>query len=978
MVARLTFAGIVVAAIITAYILGHFDAKPKEQIAKKQVDNTSDTAAVITSPNDTKSYSYYMLDNGLQVLLISDPKTDKASAALDINIGSTSDPKTHLGLAHFLEHMLFLGTEPYPTAGEYQAFISKHGGSHNAFTAPEHTNYFFDIDPNYLKPALDRFAPFFISPLFSSEYVDRERNAVHSEYQARIKSDARRSYYAIKQVQNPEHPSSKFATGSLETLKDSEQQSLRDALITFYKTHYSANIMSLVVLGKEPLSELQSWVDPLFKAIPNHNASPLETDQPLFSAGQLPADMHIEPIKDNKQLSLSFPIPSMRAHSQQKPANYLAFYFGHEGEGSLLSYFKQKNWADSLSAGLSADNKDSAVISINIALSDEGFQHIDDITGAIFQYANLLHKQGVSEVRFNEQAKLLNMDFQFQEPMNPINYTSSLAGNLHRFDASNVVNGFYLMNNYDEKLIQGVLDYITPQNMLRVITAPGVETDKVEPWFGTPYKVTSINDSKTKAWIANNSVNDSALFLPKENPFIPEDFGLIKTDNTTTTPSIIKQTENIEVWHLSHTQFNVPKANFFVAMHSPEAQKSAQHYVMTQLFVALANDKLSAFSYPALVAGLNYKLSSSKRGFSLQISGYSDKQQTLLEEILSTVSTLKIQPKRFTVFKAELKRQLANTKKDTPYSQTISQLMKTLVNPSWQTDELLDALHPVTAEQLQTFSQKLLADTRLTVLGVGNISQEKTLQMAESSTEALLKGKTPTVKRSQVYKLAAGESVFLEVEIDHNDSALTLYYQGDEANFAMRARYGLLGHILASPYYEDLRTEQQLGYIVSAGPMPILDTPGLGFIVQSPVATPNKLIKVSEDFLQHYYKKLQQLSPDEFEKQKQGLISRLLEKPKNLAALSARLWGDLDKDQPIFDSRQQIADLVSEIALNEFITFYEQELLSANKSRLATVHRGMALSDEEKSGTDTLVAPQWKQLQSPDEFSKNRPLYPSN
>ena len=135
----------------------------------------------ISSPNDTKKYSYLELDNGLRTLLISDKTADHAAASLDVHAGSLQDPKKRAGLAHFLEHMLFLGTETYPTAGDYQSFISQHGGSHNAFTAAEHTNYFFQIDASQLEGALDRFSRFFHEPLFTEEYVQREKNAVNSE-----------------------------------------------------------------------------------------------------------------------------------------------------------------------------------------------------------------------------------------------------------------------------------------------------------------------------------------------------------------------------------------------------------------------------------------------------------------------------------------------------------------------------------------------------------------------------------------------------------------------------------------------------------------------------------------------------------------------------------------------------------------------------------------------------------------------------
>mgnify|MGYP001072999397 CR=1 FL=1 len=117
---------------------------------------------IITSANDNREYRHIRLANKMDVLLISDPTADKAAASLDVYIGSYQNPQDRAGLVHFLEHMLFLGTKKYPEPGEYQSFISEHGGSHNAGTGLEDTNYFFDIDAAYLEPALDRFAQFLV------------------------------------------------------------------------------------------------------------------------------------------------------------------------------------------------------------------------------------------------------------------------------------------------------------------------------------------------------------------------------------------------------------------------------------------------------------------------------------------------------------------------------------------------------------------------------------------------------------------------------------------------------------------------------------------------------------------------------------------------------------------------------------------------------------------------------------------------
>jgi len=179
-------------------------------------------AEVIKSPGDHRQYKALTLSNELQVLLVSDDQAKKSAASLDINIGSGSNPKDRAGLAHFLEHMLFLGTEKYPNAAEYKQF----------------------------EQALDRFAQFFIAPLFNEELVTRERQAVESEYSLNLKNDGRRQFAARRRAYNPEHPAAGFSVGSQETLGDRSDSKIRDELIAFYEKHYSSNIMRLVLVAR--------------------------------------------------------------------------------------------------------------------------------------------------------------------------------------------------------------------------------------------------------------------------------------------------------------------------------------------------------------------------------------------------------------------------------------------------------------------------------------------------------------------------------------------------------------------------------------------------------------------------------------------------------------------------------------------------------------------------------------------------------
>ncbi|MFQ5938235.1 MAG: insulinase family protein, partial [Acidiferrobacterales bacterium] len=475
---------------------------------------------VVKSPNDKRDYESFVLPNQLKVVIISDPSTDKAAAALDVFVGSGSNPERWPGLAHFLEHMLFLGTKKYPQANEYQAFISQHGGRHNAYTAYEHTNYFFDVDKDYLEPALDRFAQFFIAPLFTPQYVDRERKAVDSEYQARIKSDGMRVLYAWKAVTNPENPFSHFDIGSLDTLTDHDDRKLRDALIDFYERHYSANIMALVVLGKESLPTLKQWVTEKFGAVKNIGARPLRTSASLFVPGTLPARLNVVSLKDRRGLTLSFPIPPVIEHYRSKPTHYIANLLGHEGKGSLLSLLKGKGWVDTLSAGLGVNNMNNATFDISMSLTKAGMQHIPEIVPYVFQYIELIRNRGIAEWLFDEQRRLAEISFRFQEKRTAFRYASGLASNLQVYPAIEVIRGPYEMEQYDPALIRRYLEKLRPDNALITVNAKGLATNTTEPWFNATYEISHIQTGTIRRW--QTAAVDPILAIPKPNIFLPD------------------------------------------------------------------------------------------------------------------------------------------------------------------------------------------------------------------------------------------------------------------------------------------------------------------------------------------------------------------------------------------------------------------------------------------------------------------------
>jgi insulysin len=180
------------------------------------VPSTDGAYAPVQSPNDSRAYRLLTLDNGLKALLISDVDTPKAAASLDVHVGSGDNPEGRGGLAHFLEHMLFLGTEntriPPSTSASSQS-TEAHATPIPSF---EHTNYFFDVDAQ----APPRCAGPLRAVLHRTEIRCPLRRARAQRRGGGVPDGAqqrpRRGLDVLQATMNPDHPFSQFAVGSLE------------------------------------------------------------------------------------------------------------------------------------------------------------------------------------------------------------------------------------------------------------------------------------------------------------------------------------------------------------------------------------------------------------------------------------------------------------------------------------------------------------------------------------------------------------------------------------------------------------------------------------------------------------------------------------------------------------------------------------------------------------------------------------------
>uniref|UniRef100_A0A158P677 Insulin-degrading enzyme n=1 Tax=Angiostrongylus cantonensis TaxID=6313 RepID=A0A158P677_ANGCA len=884
---------------------------------------------IVKSPEDQREFRGLELTNGLKVFLVSDRTTDKSAAALDVNAGHLMDPWELPGTAHFCEHMLFLGTDKYPSENEYSKFISAHGGSTNAYTAADHTNYHFDVKPDQLQGALDRFVQFFLAPQFTESATEREVCAVDSEHSNNLKNDGWRRLQVERFLSKPGHDYGKFGTGNKKTLmEDAREKGIepREALLTFHKKWYSSNIMSLCIVGSESLDEMESYLGTLgFDAIENKNITPKEWLDSPYGKEQLAK--RIVPIKDSRSLMVRFPIPDLQAEYKSNPAHYISHLLGHEGKGSLLSELKRLGWVSSLTAGET---------NLSCLYVTDGIDHTEDIVALVFSYIGLIKRTGAMAWIQEELKELGELRFRFKDKENPMSLATKIASELKHVPFEDILSWRYLLDYYEflERIME-IIDMLSPENMFYTVTArqfAGQPCNIEEPVYGTEMSIKGIDEVMMKRFKSAQEIFHPALHIPEKNEYIPCKLELkqrevIKSDH----PRVIYDDEWCRIWFKQDDEYKLPKMVTHLLIQEQPCYRRC-----------FCGDALTEEVYNAELAGLkchlelgtygaNIKVSREQRPqeafIYLRVTGYDEKQPLFVEHIVRQMSDFKPDPLRFEVLFDTIKRALENFAHSQPYTLSQHYIQMLLSDKFWSKEQLLAVCMDV--HEVEMFGKEMLRAFHIELFVHGNATEKEAMSLGHKMAEILRSStKSRPLFRNEYaplreHALENGDSyVYRHFQDTHEVSCVEVLYQAGVQTTRENALVELLVQLLREPAFNQLRTVEQLGYIVWTGPRLTSGTLALQLIVQGPTC-PDHILNRMEAFLENTREDIVSMSDEEFEQQKTGLITRLLEKPKTLGARSRRFWNEIQCRQYDFDRNFAEVEVLRAVGKEELLEYFD-------------------------------------------------------
>jgi len=874
------------------------------------------------------------LPNKLEVLLVHDTRFKKSSAAMAVMVGSLADPTNAPGMAHYLEHMLFLGTKSFPKPAEYSTFMHTNGGWDNAYTADEITDFFFEVDNSVMEGAMNRFSRFFVEPLFDENFLDREKNAVNSEFEKNLKSDMWRLNRFESTLAKPGHPFGKFTIGNSKTLAPIK----RADVIAFYRQYYSSNNMKLVVMSAQPMESLIAWTHKYFGDVPNFGAQRPQYDD-FYDDPQMKDRLHfVKAVENSEQLIVSFNIPDDRSYWASKPLEILSTIIGHECKGSLLSYLRDQGWALKLVSGTLGWR----TFGVEITLTPAGRAHYDEVIGAIFQYIDLVKKTGYPESLFVDQKSLRKIDLDNLEPSSSGGEAAQFAAQMTEYPVDQFLERQYLIEKYSKDDFEKFLSYLKPENAQVIVATRDEKTNHKEDIFGI--------ESASQPLVVKAATSAPPFAYPEKNKYIPTDFSLLAR-NHLGNPQHIPVKDRGDVFARQDTELGSAKGLVYFNILSA-VDNTPMNQLLNVLFERSKIEELREWAYPIGQGRYEFYLSAENGDqMILNVAGYTQRLNTVAKDLINDpenkrrLSELTIDEGTFKSVKDRYKKDLQNRADEMAVQRLDQELDRIYDSKGLPWQDQLALIDKVTLKDVRDFGHSFFSKINVRLVAYGNIKEDDYPGMVDFIFDSLhsapMDASLVTSRYAQFRVIPDGKKYSMFVKGSNNNNAAISIYKMADWSLGAQAQVYMLSHLISQPYFAELRTNQQLGYIAQAQGNWGYGFAGFTTFLQSGKYSGKELYERSNKFVSEFLKShVEKVTEADLQPVKTAVINELLTKPNTLMERFEQLQNAAIKYNGRFTIRQDLAERVKAITLDEYKRFVRAGFLDRAPAQLNLFYSG--------------------------------------
>lgn len=906
---------------------------------------------------DKCNYDTFELPNKLKVFLIEDPETDVACATMTVKIGHSHD--TIIGIAHFLEHMLFNGTEKYPDENEYSKYISKNGGSQNAYTAHDHTCYFFTVQPDCLEQSLDMFGDFFTAPLLNSDSIDREKNAVNEEHIKNITSDGWRLQEIMRHAMDSSNPMKKFGTGSEKTLAIPD---IDKHVRNFFLTHYSSHLMTLFVVTKNNVQTIKNHIIDIYSKIPHR----VTKENSQFFGNKIynyPQQIEVVPLNQTEQIKLSWDLPSYKECSLRCPYHFLSHIIGHEGKNTIHHMLFQMGYITSLSAGTSINCNDRCTFDIDVTMTPLGANHVDDVVLTIIEYINIIKNKINSEHMKNLYDELLTIDaFEFKYPrkLNPMTRTMSFAKlvNTYDFDLKDLLIIPFAREDFTDPVKQNLLTALNDMTLdkcvvLRVSKDFANKTSFVDEDYGTNFNITN-----TPYQIKNSTIDIHLLDLPNLNKFISTDEEKVSGDNDVPT-KLDFENKFINLYTLETNRFSTPDVNIDAIIDLPLSMTTASSFVNAQLYFSSILAEINHETYMCGTANYAVSLGFVNGKFKFGVFGNCGKILSVCKYFIeSLLNPSLITQKIFETSLYELTTNTSNAIMDSPYKRVFSFFEKTMSLNYYNNYDIQKVLESgeITIDSVKNIINEIRNMLSINVLVAGNATQNLTYNLGNLFNTFVLNDKTEIPKVVHNYAIPTHNTKIVNVrnvenEFEKNSSVLYNVFidkiiYGETDGWAKTiCLSNILSSFISNDFFDQVRTKDSFGYVVNSYYILYGNNKHKSvyqrFLVQSSHKNTTEIINRIDEFIVDYEEDIKNISIDDFTDVINAMVSELTSPYNNIVEMASFVYNnEILNDIQEFNSKQILLDQYRKLTLTDLYGFYLSYFV-ANRTAIVIGLEGM-------------------------------------
>lgn len=878
---------------------------------------------------DKQKFATTKTDAELELLHIAGEDQHACAITITFGCGHFNDPTDCQGLAHLLEHCLFMGNQFQTEPNQVVSEIEQIGGQINALTAGETMTFLCRFPLQNQSQILTLLANLVSQPLLLEQSIAQEIETIDAEFIYKRKDDLRRLYQVHKETCNQEHPFSQFSVGNKAIFQQHSFTKLRDLLGDYHQRYFVAPNCKIALISPQSHSQAITALSNAFSCIPAASGFARCVYPELYLDAHKQQVIAVESLSEARRLIATFTLGKMTPKDIET-LSFISHMLGDEGPGSILSMLKDKNWIISLSAGGGIEGSNFKDFNINMQLTPAAEDHIYDIIHCILTYIEKLRVADSLEWRIEEKAQL-NVLFNKQRKYLPDpDLASHFAEGLLYYDLQQILDLQSNQVTYDANDVLGLLEQLTPANLRIKSIAKSIETDTLAKWYDTPYKRFSVPAESLTLWTktSNPHIDLSALQLPSPNPYIGRQQERRKARPQKLLPERLWHSPSAELLWATDALDNSAKADAYLSLDCPYNTGGARVHMAKKLWLACLNDLIQQRYYAAEIAGLNYRIYGHQGGLSIHTSGFGYKQKHLLNDLLEEVFS---QTDFSTIFQRLQSTQIDSLKNhllNKPVNRLFTRLGVIIQRYSYAPQTLLEHARTLSLEETMDVRGELLSEHFMQAFLHGEWRDNDAQSIIEQMQQKQDFNHSVAPINRDVLTLPASTTYFQQVDSVHGDAAALIFLQAPTTNELDTALTIVLEQLLATPFFEQLRTKKQLGYVVGSGYVNHNAHPGMAFYIQSPTHSAKTLINEITGFLMSQFEHIDYY--EKFWPQIQANIIRQLMAPDlNSGARAQRLWISIGLADPTYDRSRRIAAAVHHLTFEQLVS-HARKLIQRN------------------------------------------------